>query len=220
MLVSILRRFVAILVCVSIAYSPLVVADDLSLPSGDMIAPKVIHKRVTDPLPVGSPLQIKAKVKDNVGVQSVILFYRKIGDTDYKRAALSPTDVEDEYSITLGKDDIAVPGIEYYIQARDLAGNTLLHGYSFSPLKVQIVPLNSIASTQGSDVQSQISPEAVADQQIPKKEKSSNRWIWITLGVLAAGAIAVAASSGGDGGDGGSGGGDSTIVVTAPPPGN
>ena len=85
----------------SLVLSSMVFADDLSLP-GDMIAPKVIHEKVSSPLLAGSSFQIKAVVIDNTGVQFVTLFYRTVGASQYKRAELQPTGVTDEFSVTLG----------------------------------------------------------------------------------------------------------------------
>ena len=221
MFVSGFRYIVTIMVCASLVFSPLVFAADLSLPSGDLIAPKVIHEKFTKPLAAGSNLQIKAIVKDNVGVQSVTLFYRAMGASEYKRAALQPTDVEDEYGVTLGQKDLTIPGIEYYIQAIDLAGNTLLHGYAFSPLRVNIVPDASQATSSYNDPEYESEPSTAApEEETQKKGKSSYRWLWIGLGALAVGAIAAAASSGGGGNTEPSAAKDSTLIVTAPAPGN
>jgi len=44
----------------------------------------------------------------------------------------------DDYAVTITAEQISVDGLEYYIQATDTAGNTLLHGYSFSPVTVTI----------------------------------------------------------------------------------
>ena len=227
---------VTILVCISLAFPPLVFSSDLSLSAADIVAPKVIHEKIIEPLSPGSTLQIKAKVTDNVGVQSVTLFYHTIGESEYKRIALNPTDVADEYGVTLGQNDLAEPGIEYYLEATDLTGNTKLHGYSFSPFIVKIEPDTAVAAAAHQHGDTGI--EATTDttiitttattavtEETTKKGKSTNKWLWITLGVLAVGALAAAA--GNDGGDSGStstgnndGGGDSTLIVTAPGPSN
>ena len=70
----------------------------------------------------------------------------------------------------------------------DHAGNTLLHGYSFSPISVKTVAAGAAT--------------VAASDKIPKlfeKEKageeSSNKWWWIGLGALV---LAGAAGGGGD----------------------
>ncbi len=94
----------------------------------------------------------------------------------------------DNYSVTLGHDEMIAPGIEYYIQAADFAGNTLLHGYSFSPLTVSV-----ITGTQDLAV-NDTSNALVLDKAEPNKKKTKI-WLWIGLGVLIVGAVAAVATS-------------------------
>jgi hypothetical protein len=211
-----LRAFVALLLCVGLIYTPILKAAQLSLPSGDLVAPEVSHEVIPGTLEAGSSVQIKATVTDNVGVKSVTLFYRTKGEEEYKRVAMNRIGETNEYAVTLGKKDLVEPGIEYYIQAMDLAGNSLLHGYSFSPLAVNVVaPAAPKAEA----------PEAVAEEgqtirEEPQAEKKKSKtWLWIALGAVAVGVIAAAAGGGGGDGDGdGDGGGTGTVVITAPTP--
>ncbi|MCG6971335.1 MAG: hypothetical protein LJE85_16335 [Gammaproteobacteria bacterium] len=210
-----LRSFIALLLCVGFIYTPILQAAQLSLPSGDLVAPEVSHEVIPDSLEAGSSVQIKATVTDNVGVKSVTLFYRTKGEEEYKRITMNRIGESNEYAVTLGKQDLVEPGIEYYIQAMDLAGNSLLHGYSFSPLAVNVV---------APAVPKAEAPEAVAEEEAvgetireePKAEKKKSKtWIWIALGALAVGAIALAAG-GGSGGDGD--GNTGTVVISGPSP--
>jgi hypothetical protein len=209
-----LRAFTALLLCVGLIYTPILKAAQLSLPSGDLIAPEVSHEVIPGTLEAGSSLQIKATVTDNVGVKSVTLFYRTKGEEEYKRIAMNRIGDTNEYAVTLGKKDLVEPGIEYYIQAMDLAGNSLLHGYSFSPLAVNVVaPAAPKAEA----------PEAVAEEgqtirEEPQAEKKKSKtWLWIALGAVAIGVIAAAASGGG-GSDNPPPDQTGTVVISAPPP--
>lgn len=207
------RLFVTLIFCDALIYIPIVQAAQLSLPSGDLVAPEVSHQVISDNLEAGSSVQLKARVTDNVGVKSVTLFYRTKGTEEYNRTIMNRVGESDDYAVTLGKDALVEPGIEYYIQAMDLAGNTLLHGYSFSPLSVNVIPgalpppTESVAATEPT--------EPVAPAKEEEKKSSKKTWLWIALGVLAVGAIAALASGGSD-----DGGGDETgtVVVTAPNP--
>ncbi|KPJ93770.1 MAG: hypothetical protein AMJ53_06565, partial [Gammaproteobacteria bacterium SG8_11] len=134
-----LRSFIALLLCAGFIYTPILQAAQLSLPTGDLVAPEVSHEVISDSLEAGSSIQIKATVTDNVGVKAVTLFYRTTGTEEYRRVSMNRLGDTDEYAVTLGKTELIEPGIEYYIQAMDLAGNSLLHGYSFSPLKVSVI---------------------------------------------------------------------------------
>ena len=208
-----LRLLFTYLISAGFLYTPILQAAQLSLPSGDLIAPEVSHEVIPGSLEAGSTVQIKATVTDNVGVKSVTLFYRTKGVQDYKRAVMNRVGDSDEYAITLGKDDLIEPGIEYYIQAMDLAGNSVLQGYSFSPLTVTIVPPVKPASKAAEAEKTHPAGETIREEPKAEKKKSKT-WLWIALGALAVGAIAAAASGGG--GDGGTDTG--TVVITAPAP--
>jgi hypothetical protein len=208
--------FIALLLSVGIIYTPILKAAQLSLPAGDLVAPEVSHEVIPDTLEPGSSVQIKATVTDNVGVKSVILFYRTKGEEEYKRTNMNRIGETDDFAVTLGKEEMVVPGIEYYIQAMDLAGNSLLHGYSFSPLVVNVATPIGKAGPAVAET-----GEIIREEPKAEPKKKTNTWLWIGLGALALGAVAAAA--GGGGGDSGgtttNGDGDTgTIVISAPPP--
>jgi len=208
--------FIALLISAGFIYTPILQAAQLSLPSGDLIAPEVSHEVIPGSLEAGSTVQIKATVTDNVGVKSVTLFYRTKGTEEYKRAAMNRIGETDEYAVTLGKDELSAPGIEYYIQAMDLAGNSLLHGYSFSPLSVSVVPPSAPPAKETESVAEKAQPSGETIQEEPKGEKKKSKtWLWIALGALAVGVVAAAAGGSG-GGDGGSNTG--TVVISGPNP--
>lgn len=206
----ILRFFLVIVFSQSLVFSNILWASEqLSLPTPDITAPEVAHEPVTDPIAIDSTLTLQATVTDNVGVKSVTLFYRVIGDENYQQLNMKKIGWTDTYSSNI--ENVPTPGIEYFIQAEDLAGNTLLHGYSFSPLVVKAQtpsmppPAEEIVSVE------KATPEEVTDQ--PKKTSKTKKWVWIGLGVLAVGAIAAAASGDGNGGDD-----EGTVVVSSPTP--
>ncbi len=83
----------------------------------DTIPPVIDHTPVTD-APPGLSVTLVADVTDNVGVQSVNLFYRQIGDTLYSSISMVHT-TGDRFSATIEGSLITSPGIEYYIEASD-----------------------------------------------------------------------------------------------------
>lgn len=187
MLKKFLRKSLIIFLCQALVYAPLLRAEQLSLPSGDLVAPKIIQEKYVNTVEKGANHQITVTVTDNVGVKQVTLYYRPIGTEDYKRLSMNNIVNTDDYHATISSDQIKAPGVEYYIQAMDDAGNTLLHGYSFSPLSVKTVSGDTaIAAASG-------------DTAI-KAEGSSNTWLWIGLGALAVGLLAAAGGGGGGGG--------------------
>ena len=209
-------RFVLVLFLIqSILFSNIIHAEQLSLPAADVSAPEVMHEPISGPLPAGATHQLKATVKDNVGVDGVSLFYRRVGDSQYQRKTmLRETQDSDVFSITLGTKDLAAPGIEYYIQATDLAGNSVLYGYSFEPIKLSVVSDTGVPTAENESTFDEVSTD-------PKeKKKGSYKWLWIALGALAVGAVAAAASGGGGGDDGGGqpSGDSGTVTISGPVP--
>ncbi|NOX91029.1 MAG: hypothetical protein GXP18_00835 [Gammaproteobacteria bacterium] len=174
------------------ALFPVAQAAELALPSGDLIAPVIEHTPIKKDIYTGEQIDIKATVTDNVGVKNVILFYRDADTVEFKRLKMNRDLDSFIYTAQLAATDS--PGLEYYIQATDLAGNTLLFGYSFSPLTIAVVPVavDNIAATDNSDTNA----AAAATPAVEEKKKSGiSKWVWIGLGVVAAGA----ALSGGGG---------------------
>ncbi len=179
-----LRRMMLVaLLSISFILFPVVQAAELALPSGDLIAPVIEHTPIEKDIYAGQQVDVKATVTDNVGIKNVTLFYRDVNAAEFKRLKMNRDLDSFVYTAQLTTTDS--PGLEYYIQATDQAGNTLLFGYSFSPLTIVVLPAaaDNIAVTDNEE-----------------KEKSGiSKWVWIGLGVVVAGA---ALSSGGGGGNG------------------
>jgi hypothetical protein len=200
---NIVRKALIVILCQTLAYAPLLRAEQLSLPSGDLVAPQIKQDKYIDTVEVGTDHPITVTVTDNVGVKLVTLYYRTIGTEEYKRKTMERIPETDEFQTKISTDLISPPGVEYYIQAMDYAGNTVLYGYSFSPLSVKTVSGDTAVATSSSSAD--IKPE----------ESSSNKWLWIGLG-----AAAVVLIAGGGGGGGDSPPSTATLNVTAPEPTN
>jgi len=194
---KLLRMILVVLLSFSFVLFPVVQAAELALPSGDLIAPVIEHAPIEKDIYAGQQIDIKATVTDNVGVENVILFYRDANAAEFKRLKMNRDLDSFIYTAQLIASDS--PGLEYYIQATDLGGNTLLFGYSFSPLTIAVVPaaMDSIAATDNSDTHAAIAASTVKlDGE--KKKSGISKWVWIGLGVVVAGA---ALSGGGGGSD-------------------
>ncbi len=110
----------------------------------DIISPKVIQDSYHSLVVYGFDYEVMVTVTDNIGVKQVVLYYRNIGDKKFKpRIMLNPI-LKDDYTATVRANEISALGIEYYIQAKDMAGNTLLHGLKFTPLKVNVIKRNIV----------------------------------------------------------------------------
>jgi hypothetical protein len=193
MLKRILKTAVITFMCNSLAYTPLLRAEQLSLPSGDLAAPEITQEKYVQSVASDSDHEIMVKVIDDVGVKQVTLYFRHIGQSDYKRRTMQQIGNSDDYLAKVNAAEIKPPGIEYYIQAMDLAGNTILHGYKFAPLSVKV----DSASTQPGVADSADQP--IFDAETAEEKKGISKWVWIGLGALVVGAVAAGGgSSGGD----------------------
>lgn len=199
----VIRRFTVLFISNYLVFMPMInvnAADELAFPTGDLIAPEIKSPPITKKFPIGERPAIHATVTDNVGVKTVTIFYRDTGETNFQRKEMEREPGTDDYSITLPA--ITASGFEYYLQATDLAGNTLLHGHTFAPL---ILSVNTPSGTIVSSGQAKASE---------KSEQGVNKWVWIGLGALAVGALA-----GGGGGGGSSSKSDSgQVIITGPKP--
>jgi hypothetical protein len=181
-------------------------ADALSFPAPDITAPVIEQNEFINKIQPGKDHRIRVTATDNVAIKSVVVYYREIGATEYQTRTMRKIGDSDEYAVNFTADELSGDGIEYYIQAADQAGNTLLLGYAFSPLVVTID--RQIANKHVATV------AEPAEKNI-KAENSYSKWLWIGLGVLAVGAIA---SGGGGGDDGGGASQEPSVTINAPVP--
>jgi subtilisin family serine protease len=98
-------------------------------------APQIIHEPPTD-AESGEPLSIYAQATDDVQVDSVTVFYRKIDETTYQSQSMTHM-FGDFYYATIPGSMIMVPGLEYYIEASD-GTNTTYHGLPTQPVQINL----------------------------------------------------------------------------------
>ena len=87
----------------------------------DRISPLIEHN-VTERVPANTDLPFEANVTDNVNVSGVYLYYRTIGELTYKNISLNKID-NFTYRILLNGSEVIPPGLQYYIEARDVSNN-------------------------------------------------------------------------------------------------
>lgn len=91
------------------------------MPLPDGTPPTIVHTPVTTTQLVGTPLALEATVTDaDSGVAEVTLYYRTVGTSNYQSMVLP---VAMPYRGTIPGAAVATPGLEYYFEARDVAGN-------------------------------------------------------------------------------------------------
>jgi hypothetical protein len=175
-------------------------AQDLQLGGDDHIAPQIRHEAPARAVPGRQPLTIDAIVTDDVGVDRVTLFYRPVGSTDYRELNMAHT-TGDRFAGVIDAKDVVDPGIEYYIQAADAAGNTALRGFSFSPLMVAVG-----AAAPG---------PALAEGAEGPKPWYKKPVVWAVVG-----GVAIAAAVAGGGGGGGAGAAPPNVTFGGSTPSN
>lgn len=168
----------------------------------DTQAPQVQHHLPVDMAEKTGPLAISATVTDSGGVKTVELYYRVKGTETFRVRTMNPVADSALYTAVVDELELIVPGLEYYIQAVDQAGNTVQHGNPFSPLSVPVRGAVALDSP----------PPTAAVTAGSKKPAATSTWVWVAVGVLVTGAIVAAANKDDESSDGG------TIVISGPSP--
>jgi len=128
-------------------------------------------------------------VTDNVEVESVTLRYRPAGTVAFAPVPMTSLSGTDIRTASIENLDPEVSVIEYYIEARDTAGNRSIEGFAFEPLERRLVdPAVPLAEDGAVVVAGGLSTE--------------EKILYGVLGVIVVGAL-VASASGGDSGGGG-----------------
>lgn len=131
-------------------YTFTVVLSDFSesAPAGKVFAtmldtekPNLYHTPVNQGY-LNNNLVIYCTASDNVGITSVILYYRTKGETTWKQ--LTMLKQNDKYSATIFGSELSLEGLEYYIVASD-GVNTINKGNEESPYSVLIKDSSALA---------------------------------------------------------------------------
>ena len=100
----------------------------------DTISPVIYHNPVNQGYE-NNNLVISCSASDNIAVTSVTLYYRTVGDTDWK--TLTMTKDNDRYSATIFGSEVTQAGLEYYISATD-GRNVITRGSADNPYQVLV----------------------------------------------------------------------------------
>jgi len=208
-------RFTSAVLAVSLTLQPILLCAkdaELSFP-GDITAPSIERTSDVSDIVAGSSWTFEAEVRDPSGVKEVVMFFRRAGDHDFKPIIMKSMG-GGLYIAIFAPEDVTEPGIEYYLKATDTAGNSVLKGVSFSPLIVNVSPLNLKLKSKPVSNQAGLAavtlPQIDADTDSGEKEEGMSMWA-IVGGVVAAGLLV--GGSGGGGGGGGGGGSKSGAVT-------
>ena len=183
-------------------------AQDVTLPEdADISAPNIQHEPSQESVGAGESLEIMAIITDDEGVKEATLYYRSVGNVEYFSLKMTPLE-GDAYTAIIPREDVLEPGMEYYVQASDKAGNVVLRGFSFEPLVVTVAPvLPTMEFPPSEDL-------VLKTEGPPSKPWYKKWWVWTIVGAVAIGGAVAASGGGGGGGDGSTG----SATITAPVP--
>ena len=116
----------------------------------DNIFPVLKHTPV-ETAKAGSQITISATATDNIGVESVKLYYRKVGTESFTEKKM--TGSNSLYVAVIPASSVTAAGVEYYITASDADGNISYSGTAQIP---NVIAINSEAYISG------ITPSTVA----------------------------------------------------------
>lgn len=107
----------------------------------DSIAPNVYHTPVNQGYQ-GNNLVISCSATDNISVKSATLYYRTVGDEDWKSLAMSKQ--SDKFSATIFGSELTLEGLEYYITVSD-GVNLVYKGSADAPYVVTVKDASAIS---------------------------------------------------------------------------
>ena len=107
----------------------------------DSVFPNIYHTPVNQGY-LGNNLTVTCKASDNINVESVILYYRKVGQDTYKSLVMNKQN--DLYSATIYGSELTLDGLEYYIEVSD-GTNSVYTGSYENPYRVIIKDSSTIA---------------------------------------------------------------------------
>jgi hypothetical protein len=205
--------------------APLWAQSSLPVAEGGAAPPQIQHEPFEKATPAGEPLDIEAVIVSTAKVDEALLLYRRIGASGYTSLRMKHRG-EGRYSAKIPSKEVLPPGIEYFIKATDISGNSTTYGQPLLPGVRRLVPLTVQVERTPLDDQ------AFTEQIFPPEEPSSVQktasagnpwyqkwWVWTIVGAVAAG-VAVASSGGhGKGGDAGGGApATGTLTISGPVP--
>lgn len=202
--ISQFRRLVALVlsVCLLLGHTAGAIAQTVP----DIEPPKVTLE-VVESSPADLSQVFTLQASDDIGLGDVSLHYRRNGENAFKRVLMQPIGDTGYFSVAVDTDPNDLREFLYYAQALDLTGNRTVEGFAFDPFIRTITESDVTALTQQTNPApvATDSPAAAvvvaktASDTVQPEVNNTRRWIYVALGVLAAGALAsqLGGSSGG-----------------------
>ena len=184
------------------------------------ITPPTISPEIVRTAQADSAQVFSAQAADDISLGEVSLHYRRTGENIFNRVLMQSVGDTGIFTVAIETDPTDLRAFEYYTQALDLNGNRTVSGFAFEPFVRTLTARTNQAANQSPRENTEQNTDAAVEtasaptQPVPRS-RSNLKWLYIGLGILAAGAVAAAASSGG-GGDGDNGGGITTDDPNVP----
>jgi hypothetical protein len=90
----------------------------------DLTPPTITHTPPSDGQAPGVPVPISAVIEDASGVDTAVVYYKPLASVDDFSATAMVEGTGNSWSAVIGGAEIALPGVEYYIEATDTTGLT------------------------------------------------------------------------------------------------
>jgi len=194
---SVFRRSIGLIIALShLTFVSLAGVPSSVLAQSDGEPPSISFERIAEGVR-GETQVFSATVSDDFTVESVTLRYRFGEDTAYLAVPMKPLNGTDIYTVSVDTADTDEDVLQYYVEARDGAGNRSIQGFAFDPIERRLIERES-PFRSGLPVLVTV-PEPVRTDGM----STGRKVLYGVLGVLAVGAVVAAA-----GGDSGGGGGE------------
>lgn len=189
----------------------------------DIEAPLVEFEFV-DVAPADTTQVFTVQAFDDIGLGDVSLHHRRAGDNAFVRTLMMPVGDTGFFTTAIETNPSDLRSFEYYAQALDLNGNRTVSGFAFDPFTRDITEatgqtFSSVTSAEPIGDAPDTNDEPVAglqtqntiEQPVPRTS-NNRRWLYIALGVLAAGAVASQLGGSGGSSDGSIDTGNDSLV--------
>lgn len=134
-------------------------------------------------------------IAEDVLLRDAALYYRREGQLPFTPAPMLALGDTGYYSVSIPTDKNDLRTIEYYVQARDEAGNRTVSGFAFDPYQRRLKPSSKTIVSPATQTTVEPLPTPSEEPNIPPLLRQ--RWVQVTLGVVAVGILASLASSSG-----------------------
>jgi len=160
----------------------------LAQSSPDIRSP-VIELNVLAESPTDTTQVFTAQVIEDKLLKDVFLYHRRAGKIPFNPVAMEQVGDTNNYSVVLETDPTDLRAIEYYIQARDDAGNRTVEGFAFDPYTRVLIENDAVINAEVAPTNTTTEPATTTTSA-----KSGVRWWHIVAGIVVVGAVASLAS--------------------------